>query len=169
MGFAEIEASKRRIVIRTRVPGDIADLDADPILIEQVLLNLIRNGCEAMEHADAATREIVVAVRDVVEATDGANGARSEQIEFAVIDRGQGIDGGLLEKLFEPFFSTKAEGMGMGLNICRSIVEFHGGRLWAEANPAGGTIFRFTLPRFVAAVPTVAANTMRIAANDAGR
>ena len=147
VGFAEIETSKRRIAVRTVVPPGIADVDADPILIEQVLLNLIRNGCEAMVDAPAASvREIVIAVHDVPGDAD-AEGVPLPQVEFAVIDRGQGIAADVHEKLFEPFFSTKAEGMGMGLNICRSIVEFHGGRLWAAPNPAGGTIFRFTLPR----------------------
>jgi PAS domain S-box-containing protein len=145
VGFAEIEASKRRIAIRTRLPRDIADIEADPILIEQVLLNLIRNGCEAIAD-EAAAREIVVEVRDVG-SDDAHDGIALDQVEFAVIDRGHGIEANHYEKLFEPFFSTKAEGMGMGLNICRSIVEFHGGRLWAAPNPAGGTIFRFTLPR----------------------
>jgi signal transduction histidine kinase len=149
VGFAEIEASKKRVRIRTQLPPDIADIDADPILIEQVLLNLIRNGCEAiLDTSPAGSREIIVSVGDVI--GDGAaslEGIALDQVEFAVIDRGHGIEAGLYEKLFEPFFSTKAEGMGMGLNICRSIVEFHGGRLWATPNPAGGTIFRFTLPR----------------------
>ncbi len=153
VGFADIEASKRHIAIRTRVPADIADIDADPILIEQVLLNLIRNACEATGDARGAhERAIVVEVQDVVGVVgstlaDGTDGVPIAQVEFAVIDRGQGIGDTLHDKLFEPFFSTKAEGMGMGLNICRSIVEYHGGRLWAAANPAGGSIFRFTLPR----------------------
>ncbi len=148
VGFAEIEASKARIRIRTEVPRDIADIDADPILIEQVLLNLIRNGCEATGGEVTGPREIVVGARDVAIATGGASESRSvDQVEFAVADRGHGIEAALYEKLFEPFYSTKSEGMGMGLNICRSIVEFHGGRLWAVPNPAGGTVFRFTLPR----------------------
>jgi PAS domain S-box-containing protein len=149
VGFAEIDASKKRIAIHTQVPHDIADIDADPILIEQVLLNLIRNGCEAMvEPSSAGAREIIIAVRDTVGDAVATGDSRSfDQVEFAVVDRGQGIEPTLYEKLFEPFFSTKSEGMGMGLNICRSIVEFHGGRLWAAPNPGGGTVFRFTLPR----------------------
>jgi hypothetical protein len=66
--------------------------------------------------------------------------------EFSVIDRGTGIPEAQRASLFQPFFSTKSEGMGMGLNICRSIVEFHHGRLAVEENPEGGSIFRFTLP-----------------------
>ena len=67
-----------------------------------------------------------------------------QHLEVAVVDRGHGI--AEPERLFEPFFSTKAQGLGMGLNICRTIIESHHGRLWADPNPAGGTIFRFTLP-----------------------
>ena len=63
-----------------------------------------------------------------------------------IADRGAGIDSAIADKLFAPFFTTKDEGMGMGLNICRSVVEFHGGRLWVEPNPEGGSIFSFTLP-----------------------
>ena len=69
-----------------------------------------------------------------------------EQLQIQVIDCGSGIPIELREKLFTPFFSTKAEGMGMGLNICRSIIEFHHGRLWVEDNPTGGTIAVITLP-----------------------
>lgn len=67
-----------------------------------------------------------------------------QHIEVAVVDRGHGLPEP--ERLFEPFFSTKSQGLGMGLNICRTIIESHHGRLWADPNPAGGTIFRFTLP-----------------------
>jgi two-component system sensor histidine kinase DctS len=69
-----------------------------------------------------------------------------DQMQIRVIDRGPGIPPEVKEKLFTPFFSTKAEGMGIGLNICRSIIEFHHGRLWVEDNPEGGTIFFITLP-----------------------
>ncbi len=164
VGFAEIEASKRRIAIRTDVPAHIADIDADAILVEQVLLNLIRNACEAMvdsARADPRDAEIVMSVRDTIHdalpaSGPEAEGAWTDLVEFSVADRGHGIPDELREKLFEPFFSTKSEGMGMGLNICRSIVEFHRGRLWAVPNPGGGTIFRFTLPRAGAPAPTAA-------------
>ena len=75
-----------------------------------------------------------------------------EMLELAVIDRGYGLK--YPERLFEPFYSTKSEGLGMGLNICRTIIESHHGRLWANENPDGGTIFRFTLPCAAPQTPT---------------
>jgi PAS domain S-box-containing protein len=133
ISFAEIEASKRGIAIRTQVPADMPPLDVDPILIEQLLLNLLKNAVEAMDGASVRVIDLVVRRVD-------------EMAEFSVIDRGTGIPEAQRNNLFQPFFSTKSEGMGMGLNICRSIVEFHHGRLTVEENPEGGSIFRFTLP-----------------------
>ncbi|MDH5207271.1 MAG: PAS domain S-box protein, partial [Burkholderiaceae bacterium] len=133
ISFAEIEASKRGIAIRTHLPPAMPPLDIDPILIEQLLLNLLKNAVEAME--GAAERTIDLVVRRV-----------DDMAEFSVIDRGSGIPESQRQNLFQPFYSTKSEGMGMGLNICRSIVEFHHGRLSVEENPDGGSIFRFTLP-----------------------
>jgi len=133
IGFAEIEAVKRQISIRTRVPQDLPPLNVDPILVEQLLLNLLKNAIDAM--GGAAVRRIDVVVRRI-----------DDMAEFSVIDRGCGVPAELRTNLFQPFYSTKPDGMGMGLNICRSIVEFHQGRLQLEDNPEGGTIFRFTLP-----------------------
>jgi PAS domain S-box-containing protein len=138
IGFAEIEAAKKQIAIRTQVPADLPPLDVDPILIEQLLLNLLKNAIDAM--ANASTRRIDVVVRRV-----------GDMAEFSVIDHGCGIPAENRDSLFQPFFSTKSDGMGMGLNICRSIVEFHQGRLMLEENPGGGTVFRFTLPLATAA------------------
>src|SRR5699024_6118696 len=129
--LADIDARKRRITIEQDVPDDIRDVIADPILIEQVLLNLLKNGLEAMEYSDYPL--LHVAVSD-----------QGPLIEVSVHDRGHGLDHP--ERLFEPFYSTKSQGLGMGLNICRTIIESHHGRLWADPNPQGGTIFRFTLP-----------------------
>jgi len=78
--------------------------------------------------------------------TSVTSDAGESQVTVAITDRGCGIAPALREQLFEPFFTTKAEGMGMGLNICRSIMEFHGGRVWAEPNPEGGTVFSFSIP-----------------------
>ena len=136
IGFAEIEARKASVAIRVDLPPELPPVFADRIMIEQVLLNLVKNGIEAMQQAPAGSRELNVGAR--LDA-DGA-------VEVTVADRGQGIGEEAAEKLFAPFYTTKKEGMGMGLNICRSIVEYHDGRLWAQPNPGGGSAFRFTLP-----------------------
>jgi len=107
----------------------------DRILLQQVVLNLMRNGIEAMSHTPPDERGLFITVR----AVDGMVTAR-------IRDRGCGISSENAEKLFSPFFTTKTEGMGMGLNICRSIIEHHQGRLWFEPDPEGGTAFLFSLP-----------------------
>ena len=104
------------------------------VQIQQVIVNLIRNAFEAM--ADQKFREVTLATRTVGDGT----------VEVAVADIGPGIPSDIASRLFEPFVSTKRDGMGLGLSISRSIIEAHDGRLIAEPNPAGGTIFRFTLP-----------------------
>jgi len=106
----------------------------DKLQIQQVVVNLVRNAIEAME--GSKRRELTISV---ARTEDGAVG-------ISVIDTGPGIAPDIADRLFQPFVTTKAQGMGVGLSICRSIVEAHGGRLWAEANPEGGSIFRFTLP-----------------------
>ena len=130
ISLAEIHSRKRQVAISHKVPENLPDVFADPILIEQVLLNLLKNGLESMEHSAVETLVVAVTLHD-------------NQIEVAVTDRGHGLSDP--ERLFEPFFSTKTEGLGMGLNICRTIIESHHGRLWAVSNPEGGTTFRFTL------------------------
>ncbi|NLY27050.1 MAG: PAS domain S-box protein [Alcaligenaceae bacterium] len=131
VSFADIDARKRQVSIQEHIPAELPDVLADPILIEQVLLNLLKNGIEAMEKSEQRTLHLVVSEQGPI-------------VEIAVIDRGHGLRDP--DRLFEPFYSTKSEGLGMGLNICRTIIESHHGRLWAEPNPEGGTIFRFTLP-----------------------
>jgi two-component system, LuxR family, sensor kinase FixL len=106
---------------------------ADKVQIQQVLLNLIRNAIEAMEAS--AKRELIV--------TTGA--ADAGMVTIGVSDTGTGIDSEMASQLFQPFVTTKRHGMGVGLSISRTIIEAHGGRIWAEGNPDGGTIFRFTL------------------------
>jgi two-component system sensor histidine kinase DctS len=100
-----------------------------------VVLNLLRNAMDAMAATAPEGREIRVA-------TEGG----ADAVTVSIADRGAGIPDEVREHLFQPFFTTKAEGMGMGLNICRSILELHGGRVWADPNPGGGTVFRFSIP-----------------------
>lgn len=145
VGLAEIDARRYGTRITASVPADLPPLLADPILIEQVLLNLLKNAIEAMRELPPG-RSRTVAL-DVT--------AHHEQVEFRVTDHGMGLAEDAQQRLFEPFFTTKAEGMGIGLNICRSIVESHNGRLWAETPEGGGCSFRFTVPAVVEAAVVV--------------
>jgi C4-dicarboxylate-specific signal transduction histidine kinase len=136
LALIEIDARRRGVRLSFEVAPGLPDVYADQIMIEQVLLNLARNGFDAMK--DALGNERVLEVR--------ARPGGSHFVEITVIDRGHGIEGRGLEQLLQPFFTTKEEGMGMGLPVCRSIIEFHDGHLTAEPGPEGGTIFTFTLP-----------------------
>jgi len=133
----ELQARQSYVSFRTEIPPDLPPVRADRVMIEQVLLNLTRNGIEAMQHVQPQRR-----ILNVVAEYD----ADTRQVSVAVIDQGHGIPDDVAQRLFSPFFSTKAEGMGMGLNICRTAIEFHGGALTFRANPQGGTIFTFVLP-----------------------
>ncbi len=135
IGFIESAAKLLNIRITREIQGNRPNLIADQAMLVQVLLNLMRNGIEAMSNAVPENRRLTIKLNQI-----------GDQMQIRVIDRGTGISADLQEKLFTPFFSTKADGMGIGLNICRSIIEFHHGRLWVEDNPDGGTVFIITLP-----------------------
>jgi two-component system sensor histidine kinase DctS len=135
VGFADSEARKRRVRIHAELCDRDPELHADPVLLQQVVLNLLRNAMDAMAATPAERREIRIATE-----------AGPAGVTVSISDRGCGISPEVRAQLFQPFFTTKAEGMGMGLNICRSIMEFHRGRVWAEPNPGGGTVFSFSLP-----------------------
>lgn len=121
--------------ISIRVEEGLADaiIVVDKIQIQQVLLNLLRNAAEAV--ADQARRDIALLAE-----------IQGETVQISVVDNGPGLPDEVQARLFQPFVSTKKTGMGVGLSICHTIVTAHNGRLWAEPNPAGGTIFRLTLP-----------------------
>ncbi len=106
----------------------------DRVQIQQVLVNLFRNALEAMAHS--SRRELIASNNLVAD----------DMIEIEVSDTGSGFPGDVKQNLFQTFFTTKETGMGVGLSISRSIIEAHGGRMWAETNPSGGATFRFTLP-----------------------
>lgn len=126
------EAARRRIRMKIEMESNLPPIALDRVQVQQVLVNLIRNGMDAM---DAVTDDRVLAVRVH---------RPGDAVQIDITDRGGGVE--LSEKIFEPFFTTKRHGMGMGLAICRSIVESHGGRLWFENNELEGATFTFTLP-----------------------
>jgi two-component system sensor kinase FixL len=134
--LALIGEKDRQVDVRLALDPAADAVFADRVQVQQVLLNLIRNGIDAM-HDGASRRRALLITSDVTE--EGWS-------RVSVADTGPGIAPEVLERLFQPFMTTKPQGMGVGLSISRSIVEAHGGRIWAEANPGGGALFRFTLP-----------------------
>jgi C4-dicarboxylate-specific signal transduction histidine kinase len=130
------DAAARHVSLQVGVPADLPAVRGDQVQVQQVLLNLVLNGMDALEGVVDRARSVVVTAR-----RDG-----SASVEVSVADSGRGIDLDQLDRIFDPFFTTKPKGIGMGLSISRGIIETHGGRLWAEANAAGGATFRFTLP-----------------------
>jgi PAS domain S-box-containing protein len=130
------DAALRRVVIVTELAPGLPLIEGDRIHLQQVLLNLILNAMEAIDKAPNENRRVVV------QTNRSENGA----VAISVTDSGPGIEPGNLSRLFEPFFTTKQNGMGMGLAICQQIVAAHAGRLAAENHPAGGAVFRVTLP-----------------------
>ncbi|MCC2971210.1 PAS domain-containing sensor histidine kinase [Massilia sp. IC2-476] len=133
--LVELQARQAGVTLRVELPSLLPQVEADRVMLEQVLLNLTRNAIEAMH--DTAPDQRVLRIAAFQE--DG-------KVAVSVIDRGHGIAPEVAAGLFSPFYSTKAEGMGMGLSICRTAIEFHGGTLTHAPNPEGGTIFTFALP-----------------------
>jgi two-component system, LuxR family, sensor kinase FixL len=131
------QASVRQEGLRVTTELDPAArlAEIDKVRVQQVLFNLMRNSIEAMQ--GQRKRELSVTTRS----------ADDDMVEISVADIGPGLPNEVREKLFQPFVTTKANGMGVGLSVCHAIVEAHGGRLWVEENPAGGTVFRFTVRR----------------------
>jgi len=135
VALVEADARKRVVNIHTDLTDQPLPVSADPVMIEQVAINLIRNGMDAM--SDTTDRPRTIRIETFGD---------ERQTHLRVTDAGRGINPEAAKRIFDPFFTTKDEGMGMGLNICRSIAEVHNGRLTFEDNPHGGTIFTFSLP-----------------------
>jgi PAS domain S-box-containing protein len=129
------EAVFRNVHIETEFAGSLPPVLADRIQLQQVILNFIMNAAEAMSQNSPEERKLILRTQ----ATD-------DRLRVTVQDFGQGIDKENLERVFQPFFTTKGSGLGMGLPVSRSIIEAHGGRIWGENNPEGGATFGFELP-----------------------
>jgi PAS domain S-box-containing protein len=144
--LAGIELRRRNVAIRTYVAQRLPALEVDPILIEQVLMNLLKNAAEAIDSAQLAASRRSIELRVVPRHTPDEGGV----IEFSVTDSGPGLKDEVIERLYEAFFSTKAEGLGIGLSLCRSIIESHRGRMRAQnlynGEAVSGCRFSFTLP-----------------------
>ena len=130
------EAQREHITLQTELADDLPSVLGDRVQLQQVLLNLVINGMEAMKGIEQRSLELTVKI-DRVE---------NREVVVAVTDRGTGIKPHELDRVFNAFHTTKSASLGMGLAICRSIIEAHGGRLWAESNIGPGTTFKFTLP-----------------------
>ena len=117
---------------------DLSPVTGDRVQFHQVVLNLVINGIEAMTSVGDRARELVITTRNI----------DPDQVQVTVEDSGMGIDPNAIDKIFEPFYTTKSTGMGMGLSITRSILQRHGGGLWVTAKRGPGAIFHFTVPKY---------------------
>ena len=141
MPLVSLQARKLQVTVVIDVDSLASPVMCDRTMVEQVLLNLARNGMQAMQTlGTSAARVLTLRVRPA------ASDAASAWVEFAVIDQGDGIPAEIASQLFTPFFTTRMEGMGLGLSLCRTVIEQHGGFLGFEAAQPQGTIFSFTLP-----------------------
>ena len=152
-----LQAKKQGIRVQTQIAPGCPPVLCDRTMVEQVLLNLARNGVQAMPANDptaaSGLRVLTLAVSrtrlhasDDNEAAASGSPPRKVWVEFAVTDHGHGLSEAVRQQLFTPFFTTKAEGMGLGLSLCRTVIEQHGGALTHEPAQPRGTVFRFTLP-----------------------
>ena len=130
------EAVKNGVTVTTELAGRLPPIQGDRVQLQQVILNLIINAVEAMSGDSEGTRELLISTAN----------AGSDGVLVAVRDSGPGLPADRVERSFDPFYTTKASGLGMGLSICRSIVDAHGGRLWVDANVPRGAVFQFVVP-----------------------
>ena len=139
LALMERELQRNRISVELELDEQLPSVQADQVQLQQVLINLITNGIEAMA---GNRRARILRVKSAIQDPDS--------VLISVADTGTGIDPEIVDRIFNPLFTTKSNGMGMGLSICRSIIEGHGGRLWASAGAEGGSVFQFVLPANIA-------------------
>ena len=133
--FLNSDLLNNMVAARTALEPGLPDVRGDRVQLQQVLVNLIVNGCDAMAGSESSERSLLIR-------SESANG---EGVHLSVVDRGSGIPTERLEGVFDPFYTTKSHGMGLGLAVCRTVVTAHGGRLWATNNPGRGATFHVTL------------------------
>ena len=136
ISLSQREFQSGGVIVRSEFMDNLPPVKGDRVQLQQVLLNLIRNGLDAMSAIDNLQRQLIITTAK----------AEPDNVSVAVQDSGPGIDPTNLERIFEAFYTTKPDGLGMGLSICRTIIEAHGGRLWATPAAPRGTILQFTLP-----------------------
>jgi PAS domain S-box-containing protein len=136
ISFVQHEAQRNNVSLRAHLDAGLPTVGGDRVQLEQVILNLMMNGLESMASLDRQPKQILI--RSAL--------PNPGELLVSVADTGPGIDAEHANRLFAPYFTTKPQGIGMGLPICRSIIEAHGGRLWAENNESGGAVFHFMLP-----------------------
>jgi len=130
------DAMRRKVSVQSTLEPGLPRISADRSHLQQVLLNLIDNALDAMTDTPARARHLQVSTET----------QEDENIRIAVLDNGSGIDPAISDRLFDSFFTTKSDRLGLGLSMARAIVHMHGGEIWAERRPAGGTAFVFTMP-----------------------
>ena len=146
MALSLSDLQRNRVVLQSELAEDLPAITGDRIQLQLVILNLLRNACDAMIDVHDRPRQLLVRT----EREDG------DRVRVSVRDAGVGVDPHKVDKLLDAFYTTKTDGMGIGLSISRSIIEKHHGRLWAEANDGPGATFSFSIPGVPASVPDVA-------------
>jgi len=140
IALVEAEARRNSVALRTELAEDLPPVLGDRVQLQQVILNLAMNGIEAISSVAGRPRHLLISSRR----------HESDHVLVALQDFGIGIEPDSLKKIFDAFYTTKPQGIGMGLAIARSIIENHGGRLWAERNDGPGMTFQFALPAVIA-------------------
>jgi predicted ATPase/signal transduction histidine kinase len=136
ISLATRDLESNQVILRSEFAGDVPLIHGDRVQLQQVILNLMRNASDAMRDINVRQRELVITTAK----------AEPNGVFFSIQDSGPGIDPAKLDRIFDAFYTTKPDGLGMGLSVCRTIVEAHGGKLWATAADPHGAIFQFTLP-----------------------
>ena len=137
IALSSADLQRNRVVLQSQLADDLPRVVGDRVQLQQVVLNLLRNASDAMADVDDRPRDIVISTE-----REG-----DQRVRLTVRDRGVGIEPETAARLFDPFYTTKRGGMGVGLSVSRSIVEGHRGRLWAEPNEGPGATFVFSIPR----------------------